>query len=205
MKTKAVGYCRAAGKGKAAETERERQEQGIRLYEWINGYNLSKVYHEASTETGPVFESMIANLLSGDCRTIIIDSLDTLNPDLFEQQRIVATMTSQGITLIDSSTGKDGVSQINKALLLARLKKGRDAKREQAGRCEGRKPFGYLPGEDDTIARIKQLYRKRPGDDRLTCYRIAKILNRENRPTRTGCKWQSCTVNKILERLNILK
>lgn len=92
-----------------------------------------------------------------------------------------------------------------KALLLDRLKKGRDAKRAKDGSCEGRKPYGYYPGEADTIARIKQLYRKRPGDDRLSCYRIAKVLNRENRPTRTGCKWQSCTVTKILERLGILK
>ncbi len=92
-----------------------------------------------------------------------------------------------------------------KTLLIERLKKGRDAKRARDGRCEGRKPFGHLPGENDTIARIRQLYRKKPGDDRLSCYRIAKVLNRENRPTRTGAKWRSSTVTKILERLGILK
>ncbi len=58
-------------------------------------------------------------------------------------------------------------AELDKNLLVRKLRKGRQKKLAETGRCEGRKPFGIKPGEQDTIDRIKQLYRKKPGEDRF--------------------------------------
>ena len=79
------------------------------------------------------------------------------------------------------------------ALLLERPKK------------KGPTPFGDKPREAKTLARIKKLYRKPHKGDRLSCYKIAKALNRERRTTRSGAQWSANSVKGILERLNILK
>ena len=51
---------------------------------------------------------------------------------------------------------------------------------------EDRKPFGYYPGEAETIKRMKQLYRKPHGEKRLGFYQIATILINEGLSTRKG-------------------
>jgi len=225
MKIECVGYCRVSGKGQTQGTGLDRQEDAVRAYAKKNNYNLSQVYLEAFTGTEsarPVFEDMLADLLSNGCRVIICECLDRLARDLAVQLQIIAMLASKKITLINAMTGQDvtapsdpmsramiqiqgSFAELDKSLLVRKLKKGRQAKRSKDGYCEGRKPFGFRPGENDTIARMKQLYRKKPGEDRLTCHAIAKVLNREERPTRSGSKWQGCQVRRILDRLGILK
>ncbi len=226
MKIEAVGYCRVSGKGQQnTGTGLDRQEETIRAFAKQNDYKLLQVYSEAFTGTEterPVFEDMLADLLDNGCRVIIVECLDRLARDLAVQLQIIALLANKGITLINAMTGQNVTNpsdpmskamiqvqgtfaELDKNLLVRKLKKGRQTKREQNGYCEGQKPFGYRPGEQETIDRIKQLYRKKPGDDRLSCYKIAKILNKENRPTRHGGQWGDMQVRKILKRLKVLK
>jgi site-specific DNA recombinase len=226
MKAEAVGYCRVSGKGQQnTGTGLGRQEETVRAYAKQNNYKLLQVYREAHTGTEterPAFEEMLTELLDNGCRVIICECLDRLARDLAVQLQIIALLANKGITLINAMTGQDVThptdpmskamiqvqgtfAELDKNLLVRKLKKGRQTKRKQNGYCEGRKPFGYRPGEQQTIDRIKQLYRKKPGDDRLSCYKIAKILNKENRPTRHSSQWNDGQVRKILKRLKILK
>ena len=225
MKIECVGYCRVSGKGQTAGTGLDRQEQAIRAYAKKNNYKLLQIYLEAFTGTEsarPVFEDMLADLLSNGCRIIIVECLDRLARDLAVQLQIIALLASKKITLINAMTGQDvtapsdpmsramiqiqgSFAELDKSLLVRKLKKGRQAKRSKDGYCEGRKPFGFYPAEADTVNRIKQLYRKKPGEDRLSCYQIAKALNREDRKTRQGGIWRDTQIRAILKRLNILK
>ena len=66
-------------------------------------------------------------------------------------------------------------------------------KRAREGRCEGRKPFGYYPGEKTALDRISALRNEGLGFDR-----IAARLNDEGIPTRTGKRWHGVVVNRIL-------
>ena len=226
MRIEAVGYCRVSGKGQQnTGTGLDRQEETIRAFAKQTDYKLTKVYLEAFTGTEterPVFEEMLADLLDNGCRVIIVECLDRLARDLAVQLQIIALLANKDITLINSMTGQDVTNpsdpmskamiqvqgtfaELDKNLLVRKLKKGRQTKREKNGYCEGQKPFGYQPGEQETVDRIKQLYRKKPGEDRLSCHRIAKVLNRENRPTRHGGQWGDGQVRAILKRLKILK
>lgn len=225
-KKEAVAYCRVSGKGQQKNgTGLNRQEETIRAYAKQAGYKLTTIYKEAFTGTEnvrPVFETMLADLLDNGCRIIICECLDRIARDLAVQLQIIALLASKGITLLNAMTGQDvtnpsdpmtktmiqmqgAFAELDKTLTVRKLKKSREAKKAKTGRCEGRKPFGYRPDEQATVDRIKSLYRKKPGDDRLSCYRIAKVLNKEKKPTRQGGQWCDAAVRKILKRLKVLK
>ena len=55
-------------------------------------------------------------------------------------------------------------------MLVAKLRKAREAMKAKTGRREGRKPFGFYPGEQETLKRLKQLHRKPRGGERLGPY-----------------------------------
>ncbi len=57
-------------------------------------------------------------------------------------------------------------------MLVAKLRKAREAKKAKTGRCKGRKPYGFFEGEEKVIKRIKQLHRKLRGGKRLGPYQI---------------------------------
>lgn len=224
MKTEAVGYTRVSGQGQTQGSGLDRQEEAIRSYAKNNGYEIQQIYREAHTgtkEQRPVFADMLADLLDNGCRVIIVECLDRLARDLAVQMQICSLLSSRGVTLINAMTGADATNptdpmavamlqmqgvfaELDKSLLVKKLKKGRQAKRQKTGACEGRKKFGTRPGEKETIARMKELHRKKPGVGRMSYCRIARILNSESKPnhlqTRKGGKWYGVTVKRIIER-----
>lgn len=82
---------------------------------------------------------------------------------------------------------------------LSQLK--RRATRETTGNTPGKKPFGTLVGEAETVRRILQLRRKPKYGKRLSYQKIADALNRDPKyRTRQGAQWQSRTVQAIVRR-----
>ncbi|MHA2043565.1 MAG: recombinase family protein [Planctomycetota bacterium] len=222
MRTEAVGYCRVSSIGqKKTGAGLDRQAKDIRIYAKKNNYRIQKIYKEAFTGTEsdrPVFEEMIADLLGNGIRTIIVECLDRLARDLAIQLQIIALLASKGITLMNAMTGQDvtnptddmtrcmlqvqgSFAELDKRLLVRKLKKGRQAKKEKSGSCEGRKPYGFYPGEAEILNRIKELWRKPQGKPRLGPYQIAAILNKENLRTRKGTPWGGATIRNIAKRL----
>jgi DNA invertase Pin-like site-specific DNA recombinase len=92
-------------------------------------------------------------------------------------------------------------AELDKSMLVAKLKKAREAKRAKSGRCEDRKSYGFYEGEEELIKRIKQLHRKPRGGKWLGPYQIARILNKEGWPTRNAEQWYGSHVSAILKRL----
>lgn len=222
MKTEAVGYCRVSSIGqKKTGAGLERQAKDILAYAKKNKYRIQKVYKESFTGTEsdrPVFEEMIADLLGNGIRTIIVECLDRLARDLAIQLQLIALLASKGITLINAMTDQDVTNptdamtkamiqiqgtfaELDKNLLIRKLKKGRQAKKEKAGSCEGRKPYGFYPGESAILERIKELHRKRQGEPRRGPGEIARILNDEKLLNRKGTQWYGQTIDRIIKRL----
>jgi len=224
----AVGYCRVSSTGQQKNgTGLDRQEEIIRQYAKQADIELVQIYHEAFTGTDserPVFTEMLADLLSNGCRVIIIERLDRLARDLAVQLQLVGLLSSKELTLISADTQQDvtaafsgdpmlkamiqvqGVfAELDKSILVNKLRKAREAKKVRTGRCEGNKPMGYYEGENRAVERIKQLYRKPRGETRLGFYQIATRLNKEGIPTRKGTPWHGAQVRAILERLGMKK
>ena len=227
-KKEAVAYCRVSSKGQQKDgTGLDRQKEIITTFAKRKGYKLIEVYKEAMTGTDanrPEFAQMLADLLSNGCRMIIVERLDRLARDLGVQLQLVGLLCSKGFTLMSADTEQDvtaafsgdpmlkamiqvqGVfSELDKSMLVKKLRKARETKKAKTGRCEGRKPFGYYPDEAKIIKRIKQLYRKPRDEKRLGFYQIATILNKEGLPTRSGVPWHGTHISAILKRLKLAK
>ncbi len=219
-----VGYCRVSSAGQQRNgTGLDRQEEIITGYAKIAGYELVQIYQEAFTGTDterPVFTQMLSDMLSNSCRIIIIERLDRLARDLSIQLQLVGLLCSKGITLISADTQQDvtagfsgdpmlkamiqvqGVfAELDKSILVKKLRKARELKKAKTGHCEGRKPIGYYEGEQKVVERIRQLYRKPRGGERLGPYQIARILNEEGWPTRNAKLWRGPQVTVILQRM----
>ncbi len=81
-------------------------------------------------------------------------------------------------------------------LRTSQLRNARERTKKLTGRCEGRKPFGALTGEAETLAQILTLR-----DDGLSADDIAKEFNGGTRfPTRHGKPWRATSIRKILAR-----
>ena len=223
MKTESVGYCRVSSVGQQANgTGLDRQEKTIRAYAKKAGYKIGKVYLESHTgteESRPVFDDMIAELLGNGCRVIICERLDRIARDLAVQTSIFALLTGNGIALLDASTQQNVTesmesdpmmramvqmqgtfAELDKRLLVKKLKKGREAKKQKTGRCEGGKPYGHYPGESETLAIIKELYRKPYGEPRMSFEGIARALNDRGIKARCGRPWRGGSVKGIIRR-----
>jgi site-specific DNA recombinase len=220
----AVGYLRVSSKGQIRGHGFQRQRDEITSYAKKHGYKIIEWYKEAYTGTEidrPEFLRMVEDLLSNGCRTIIIECMDRFGRRSMVSEQLLALLIRKDIAMISAMTGQNitedmqdendpwkkfmvqiqnNIAELDKRLLVSKLRKAREAKRAKTGRCEGGKPYGYYPGEEKIIKRIKQLYRKPHGEKRLGFQTIAKKLNEEGVPTRTGAKWSNMVVKSILTR-----
>jgi len=190
-----VAYLRVSGKGQVDGTGFDRQLDAITAWAKRAGATVERVYREEGVSGTldeshrPQFAAMVEDLLSNGCRTVVVESLDRFARDLSVQM--------QGI-----------FSELDKNLLVRKLRKGRQKRREETGKCEGRPFFGQKPGEAETLARIKELYRKPRVGERMSLQEIADSLNKEldKYPTRvrradgTIRPWSKGTIHAIVRR-----
>lgn len=222
MDTLAYGYPRVSGAAQALGYGIPRQQELIQSFANRNGYALAGWYaetHTGTTEERPALTEMLRVMIGNGVRVVIVESLDRLARDLMVQNLLLAKLAAEGLTLIAANTGEDvtaamqadpmrramvqiqGVfAELDRNLLVARLRKGKDAKRAAGGRAEGPERFGALPGEATVLARIRMLHRKPRLGKRRTYAQIASILNKEGHPTRHGSLWNRGTVHLICTR-----
>ena len=220
----AVGYLRVSSKGQIKGHGFARQKDEIQAYAKKNGYKIIQWYKEAYTgteEDRPEFIRMVEDMLSNGCRAIIIECMDRFGRRSMVSEQLLALLIRKDIAMISAMTGQNvtedvqdendpwkkfivqiqnNIAELDKRLLVRKLRKARESKRAETGRCEGRKPYGYYPDEDKIIKRIKQLYRKPHGEKRMGFRTIARKLNQEGIPTRSGAKWSDTQVKSILTR-----
>ena len=84
-------------------------------------------------------------------------------------------------------------AEYEKSIIVQKLRGARQRKKAKTGRCEGRKPYGFFPGEAHLVQRMKALRA-----EGLAYDRIAEKLNEEGVKPRRGEKWWGRTVNNIL-------
>ena len=217
----AFAYLRVSSKGQVKGHGFERQGETVSNFADENGFFVKDTFRDAFTGTEadrPEFNRMVASILGNGVRTILVESLDRLARDVMVQSLLLAKLAQHGITLINCVTGEDVTasmsedpmrkaliqiqsvfSELEKSRLVGKLRRAREAKKAQTGKCEGRKAFGEKPGEEEVIELMRSLRRKRSGN-RMSFAKIAEELNHRNVATRTGAPWQTTTVRNILTR-----
>jgi len=214
LMVKAFAYLRVSGKGQIDGDGFPRQLQAINTYAAAHDITVVKVFREKGV-TGskesmdrPAFAEMMTALHSNGVRAIIIEKLDRLARDLMVQEATIADLQKHFFTLISVAEPDlmasdptrilmrqlmGAVAQYDKSQIVLKLRGARMRMRSKAGRCEGRKPFGYYEGEATALDRMKELRAAHMGFDR-----IAAQLNAEGLQTRTGAKWHGLVCNRIL-------
>jgi DNA invertase Pin-like site-specific DNA recombinase len=218
--TEACAYMRCSGASQVDRDSFPRQIASITACCQSKGLQLIHEYREEAVpgkldeESRPAFQRMIGDLLGNGCRTIVIEGMSRLAREYRTQEHLIIYIASKGITLISADTGEDitaammgdpmrralvqiqGIfSELDKNLLVAKLRKARDRQKQLTGRSEGRKPFGDKDGEKPILDRMIALRSEKNNPEQ-----IAQILNAEGVPTRMGKPWKAPTVAKILKR-----
>lgn len=223
-KKKALSYLRVSGRGQINKGGFPRQRETIRKYAKVNGLEIVCEYRDEGVSGTKELDqrqglaALLDHIESNGVQVVLVERADRLARDLMVSEVILGQFRELGVSVIaadsgvDLTTGDDdptrtlirqvlgAVSQFEKSVIVLKLRAARQRTKRKTGRCEGRKPYGYYPGEDKIIKRIKELYRKPHGEKRLGFGTIARKLNEEGIPTRTGAKWSDTQVKSILTR-----
>ena len=210
---KALGYMRVSGKGQEQGDGFERQRLAIQSYADQHGITIEHWYQDIQSgkdewQDRPGWTAMLGAL--NGTRTILVEKLDRVARRVLVQELIAADLKKRDVALI-TSAGDDSdddspervmfrqilasFAQYERASIVLKLRGARQRKRDETGRCEGRKPYGARPGESEVMAVMWELRAKGESYDA-----IAAKLNDAGHVSRMGRAWIGPTVGKILAR-----
>lgn len=211
------GYLRVSGKSQLDGDGFPRQRASIESYALAHGHSIVRWFEERAIagktelEHRPALQELMLSLSSSGVRTIIIEKLDRLARDLMVQETIVGDIRTQGFELVsvcEPDLCSDdpsrvlvrqmfgAVSQYEKTMIVLKLRAARVRIRTNAGRCEGRKPFGHTPEEQSIIRTMVELRATGTND-----YQIARTLNTAGIRPRKAALWSSAVIGRILARV----
>ncbi len=215
--TKAFAYLRVSGKSQLEGDGFPRQKAAIKAYADTHGIRITKWFQEEGVsgtkelDDRPALQELMVALHSNGVRVVLIEKLDRLARDLMVQETIIGDLRRNGFELIsvaepdlcsDDPSRKlvrqvfGAIAEYERAMIVLKLRAARQRVRTQDGRCEGRKPFGVRPGEQEIIEHIQKL-----SDKGLNYSQIAEKLNGEGLPTRANGTWYPATIRRILARV----
>jgi len=217
---KAFAYLRVSGKGQLEGDGFTRQLAAIKKYATANDIRIVRVFREEGVsgtkdlENRPALQELLIALHSNGTQMVLVEKLDRLARDLMIQESIIADMKRNGFEIV-SVTEPDMCSddpsrvlirqilgafaQYERAMIVQKLRGARQRIRAKVGRCEGRKPYGTRPGENDVIARIRELRQQGTAVDK-----IAAALNSEGKKPRAGQRWYATSVYRVLKAAGAL-
>ena len=224
MATLAASYFRISGKSQGDGDGFPRQSETIKRFAKSHGLNLANSYQDVISGTKEMNDrNGLAELLdrveSDGIKTVLVERADRIARDLVVGEVILRQFRDLGVKVIAADSGADltaadddptrvlirqvlgAVSQFEKSVIVLKLRAARNRKRRtEPGWSEGRKPFGYFPGEAPVLKRIKELRRKPRGKKRPSYQSVADVLNAEGHTTRTGIEWNRGCVYAICKR-----
>jgi DNA invertase Pin-like site-specific DNA recombinase len=217
-------YLRVSGAGQLNGHGFDRQLESIESFCKKAGCKIEEVFQEAVSGTTeetdrPAFGNMVTAIRDNGVDTIVVESLDRLAREYRIQEQLLIYLASKGINLIAANTGENvtqavlddpmkkaliqiqGIfAELDKSLLVRKLRKARERKREKQGKCEGRK--GYQEFNPELLQVIRKLRRKprSEGKRRMTFESVAERLNDMGYRAANGSEFSGNTVRGILHR-----
>lgn len=211
-----VGYVRVSGDSQHGGDQdgKPRQLRAIEKYCKKNKLTLTEMIEDLGVSgtlalaERPGLSRLLNSLIPPGL--LLIEKADRLARDLIAGELIIRHLADAGWKIIAVETGEDltqsqsptsillrqlqgAIAEFDRRNIVARLRAARDRKREQKGRCEGRKPFA----DQKALDRLKALSRKR-GGKRPTLQSIADAMNNEGFLTATGKPWTRGLVGHFL-------
>ena len=225
--TPAVAYMRCSGLGQNDGDTWDRQEAAIRKYakgagmtvadaDWFKDVGVSGT-KDIDSRRG--LAALLDRVENNGVRVVLLENATRLARDLMMSEVILAQLKDAGCTVIDCDSGTNliddsddptrrlirqvlgAVAEFDRRVTVLKLRAARNRKSLRIGRrIEGKKPYGSSPAEAVVLDRIWQLHRKPHNGPRRSLADIARILNDEGVPTRTGGQWSKSTLHQIIGR-----
>lgn len=223
--TKAVSYLRVSSTGQVRGDGFPRQRDAIAKYAKARGLELVAEYRDEGVSGTRELDDrnglseLLTRIRANGVRVVLVERADRLARDLIVGELILNQFRDLGVQVIAADSGTEltvgdddptrklirqvlgAVAEFDKAVLVSKLRAARQRVKREMGRCDGRKPYGFRPGEAEIVKRMLRLRRKPRGATRLSYATIADRLNADGIPTRTpGKKWAPETVRGIVQR-----
>jgi DNA invertase Pin-like site-specific DNA recombinase len=219
---KCFAYLRVSDTSQVKGDGFVRQEKAITQYARAHNLKVVRWFREDFTgteaERPQLTQLMISLELNGHgIKTVIIEKLDRLARDLMIQESIIGTFQKKGFDLISAIEGPEllagdptrkfirqvlgAVAELDKSLLVAKLRAARERKKAKGGKGDGRSSYWDKDNSEGRalIKRIQLLRRKPKLGHRRTLQQIADILNAEGTLTMDKKQWSLYSVQQILK------
>lgn len=222
--TEAVVYVRCSGVGQVDGDTLPRQRETVARFAKSAGMQVVREFSDLGVSGTrdlagrPGLAELLEFSTTNGINAVVVENATRWARDLMVGEILLEQMRAAGIAVWDASTGQDltvptgdptgilirqvlaAVAEFDRAVTCAKLQTARERIRSTGAKCEGRKAYGELPGEEAVVERIFQLRRKPRGGERLSFKAIAEQLNREGIKTRRGGPWRPSTVGQVLGR-----
>jgi site-specific DNA recombinase len=215
---KAFGYVRVSSDGQVEGSGLDRQRTTIQKYAAANGIQIVKWFSEegvsGTLEDRPALGEMMLALMSNGTRCVIVEKMDRIARDFWIQESVVRSILAKGFEFLSTaepdlcSTDPNRkfirqmlgcVAELDKNNVVMRLKAGRQRKRSQTGRCEGRKQYGHAKdeaqavAEQAVIARIRKMHASGKNYEQ-----IARQLSTDGVKSRKGGQWFPSGIRRVV-------
>ena len=220
----AVAYMRVEAVSRSADAQFNRQRNKVHRYARTHGFEIVAEFKDTTIPSPAGLKNRrgLAALLDyidhNWVEAVLVENAECLSYELILSEVILSQFRDLNVRVIAADSGVEltsiesesscklirkvlrVVTKFHKSMLALKLKAARERIKQQKGRCEGRRPFGYYPHEQEALKRIQELHFKTRGAQSLGYYRIATILNKEGYRTRSGRPWIGPTVRGIVQR-----
>ncbi len=220
---KVVGYARISSDSQIENTSIAEQKERIEAYAKSQGWKLERIFVDegftGSTDDRDGYKEMLEYIKKPDneVSAIIVVKADRIHRSLKNLLILIEdVLEPNGIAFIsvserfDTSTPQGmlflqmigGFAEFERSIINERTKGGRLATAKKNKYAGGQVPYGYevINGEiqvvDSQALVVKRIFQE--FIDGSSYYKIAKMLNKEGIPTKTGKNWTPQTVKNVI-------
>jgi DNA invertase Pin-like site-specific DNA recombinase len=212
---KAIAYYRTSSATNVGPDKDSlaRQRLAVEAFAKRTGYEIVESYYDAAVsgadalDARPGFADALKRIASNGVRTIIVETASRFARDLIVAETGFRCLRDAGIKLIAADAPNSflddtptstfirqvlaAVQELDKAMLVSKLKGARQRKRATGVKVDGRKNYAELVPE--TVAQAKAL--KAEG---LTLRQVADRLASEGHLTRVGTPYQFTAIGRMI-------
>jgi DNA invertase Pin-like site-specific DNA recombinase len=211
----AIAYYRTSSATNVGEEKGslKRQQAAVTAYAKAAGYEIVDSFYDAAVsgadalDARPGFADALKRIAANGVRTIIVETASRFARDLIVAETGFRRLRDAGITLIAADAPNSflddtptsafirqvlaAVQELDRAMIVSKLKGARQRKRATGVKVEGRK--SYAEGKPVVVARAKSL--KGEG---LTLRQVADRLTAEGHQTSAGKPYQFTAVGRMI-------
>jgi DNA invertase Pin-like site-specific DNA recombinase len=181
------------------------------------GYEIVEEFYDAALSADaiderPGFAAMLQRLLGNGVRTIIVETASRFAHDLIVQETGWRFLRNAGVTLVAADSPDSfldetptavlvrqvlgAVAQFEKQALVAKLRKARERKKREMGKCGGR--HSVAEAKPETVALAKKLARYPVNGRHRSLREIAAELEAAGHVTSKGTPYGAAAIARMI-------